>query len=105
MQSSPAAPAGEIRSRTAQLDCMPVYDDMPVRWLSAEQSNSSLIIGDLAMVKLIRHILPGVHPEVEMTRHLTEVGYQNSAPLLGEVRAYCTGWQPLHLHHRAGRHP
>ncbi len=70
---------------TDQLDCMAVTDDMPVRWLSAEQSNSSLIVGDLAMVKLIRHIFPGIHPEVEMTRYLTEVGYQNTAPLLGEV--------------------
>ncbi len=43
---------------------------MPIRWLSAEQSNSSLIVGDLAMIKLIRHIFIGVHPEVEMTRHL-----------------------------------
>ncbi|MBP2549196.1 maltose alpha-D-glucosyltransferase/alpha-amylase [Neorhizobium galegae] len=68
-----------------QLDCMSIADDMPVRWLSAEQSNSSLIIADMAMVKLIRHIFPGIHPEVEMTRYLTEVGYQNTAPLLGEV--------------------
>jgi maltose alpha-D-glucosyltransferase/alpha-amylase len=37
------------------------------------------------MVKLIRHIFPGVHPEVEMTRYLTNVGYQNTAQLLGEV--------------------
>lgn len=70
---------------TEQLDCMSLADDMPVRWLSAEQSNSSLIIADMAMIKLIRHISPGVHPEVEMTRYLTEVRYQNTAPLLGEV--------------------
>ncbi len=70
---------------THQLDGMSIAEDVPVRWLSAEQSNSSLIIADLAMVKLIRHIFPGIHPEVEMTRYLTDVGYQNTAPLLGEV--------------------
>jgi maltose alpha-D-glucosyltransferase / alpha-amylase len=70
---------------TDQLDCMSIADDMPVRWLSAEQSNSSLIIADMAVIKLIRHISAGMHPEVEMTRYLTEVGYQNTAPLLGEV--------------------
>lgn len=70
---------------TDRLDCIDIHDDMPIRWLSAEQSNSSLIVGDLAMVKLIRHILPGIHPEAEMTRYLTEVGYRNTAPLLGEV--------------------
>ncbi|WFU51627.1 maltose alpha-D-glucosyltransferase [Sinorhizobium terangae] len=70
---------------TDLLDRMSMNDDLPVRWLSAEQSNSSLIIGEIAMVKLIRHVLPGVHPEVEMTRHLTEIGYGNTAQLLGEV--------------------
>lgn len=70
---------------TDQLDCMSISDDLPVRWLSAEQSNSSLIIADMAMLKLIRHISPGIHPEAEMTRYLTEVGYKNTAPLLGEV--------------------
>jgi maltose alpha-D-glucosyltransferase/alpha-amylase len=70
---------------TDALDCMGISDDMPVHWLSAEQSNSSLIVGDMAMVKLIRHVLHGIHPEVEMTRYLTELGYSNTAPLLGEV--------------------
>nr|CAD6411423.1 maltose alpha-D-glucosyltransferase [Rhizobium sp. Q54] len=70
---------------TENLDCMGITDEMQVQWLSAEQSNSSLIVGDTAMIKLIRHIFPGVHPEVEMTRYLTKVGYSNTAPLLGEV--------------------
>ncbi|TCU29211.1 trehalose synthase /maltokinase [Rhizobium azibense] len=81
-----AGRAGKIEFLgTAQLDCMSVDDDIQVHWLSAEQSNSSLIVGDMAMVKLIRHIFPGVHPEVEMTRQLTSVGYANTAHLLGEV--------------------
>ncbi|WP_434713891.1 maltose alpha-D-glucosyltransferase (plasmid) [Rhizobium sp. YTUHZ045] len=70
---------------TERLDRLQVTDDMPVHWLSAEQSNSSLIVGDVAMIKLIRHIFPGVHPEVEMTRFLTCAGYDHTAPLLGEV--------------------
>ncbi|MFB9948378.1 maltose alpha-D-glucosyltransferase [Rhizobium puerariae] len=70
---------------TDKLDCLKVSEDMQVHWLSAEQSNSSLILGDMAMVKLIRHVFPGIHPEVEMTRHLTNAGYQNTAQLLGEV--------------------
>jgi maltose alpha-D-glucosyltransferase/alpha-amylase len=42
-------------------------------------------MGDLAMIKLIRRVFAGIHPEAEMTQYLTKVGYQNSAPLLGEV--------------------
>lgn len=79
-------PDGEIRFEgTPELDCMQVTQDASIRWLSAEQSNSSLIIGDLAMIKLVRRVFAGTHPEAEMTQYLTKVGYQNSAPLLGEV--------------------
>jgi maltose alpha-D-glucosyltransferase/alpha-amylase len=70
---------------TDQLDRLALSEDMPVHWLSAEQSNSSLIVGNLAMIKLIRHVFIGIHPEVEMTRYLTEHGYAHTAPLLGEV--------------------
>jgi maltose alpha-D-glucosyltransferase / alpha-amylase len=85
-RSTVATPDGEIRFEgTPQLDCVQVTADAPIRWLSAEQSNSSLIIGDLAMIKLVRRIFPGIHPEAEMTQYLTKVGYQNSAPLLGQV--------------------
>ena len=58
---------------------------MPIRRLSAEQSNSSMILGDAVVLKIIRRINPGIHPEVEMTRHLTAAGYANAPPLLGEV--------------------
>ncbi|MGO6994622.1 maltose alpha-D-glucosyltransferase [Rhizobium leguminosarum] len=70
---------------TEQLDSLDISDELPVHWLSAEQSNSSLLVGDVAMIKLIRHIFPGIHPEVEMTRYLTRAGYDHTAPLLGEV--------------------
>ncbi|KAA0687997.1 maltose alpha-D-glucosyltransferase [Neorhizobium sp. P12A] len=70
---------------TDLLDGLALTDDMPIRWLSAEQSNSSLTVGDAAMIKLIRHVFVGIHPEVEMTRYLTENGYVHTAPLLGEV--------------------
>ena len=56
-----------------------------IRRLAAEQTNSSLIIGDVAVLKLIRRMAPGTHPEAEMTRYLTERGFPNCAALLGEV--------------------
>ncbi|TAX26386.1 maltose alpha-D-glucosyltransferase [Rhizobium leguminosarum] len=70
---------------TEQLDSLDISGELPVHWLSAEQSNSSLLVGNVAMIKLIRHIFPGIHPEVEMTRYLTRAGYDHTAPLLGEV--------------------
>ena len=56
-----------------------------VRWLSAEQSNSSLVIGDAAVLKVIRRVAAGINPEAEITRLLTERGFANTSPLLGEV--------------------
>jgi len=56
------------------------------RWLAAEQSNSSMIIADKGVLKVVRRITPGINPEVEVSRYLTHAGYANTAPLLGEVR-------------------
>ena len=56
-----------------------------IRRLSAEQSNSSWIVGDTLVLKLVRRVLAGIHPEGEMTRLLTERGFGNTAPLFGEV--------------------
>jgi maltose alpha-D-glucosyltransferase/alpha-amylase len=56
-----------------------------IRRLSAEQSNSSIIIGQQVIIKLIRRVMEGINPEVEMVRYLTNAGYANTPPLLGEV--------------------
>lgn len=55
-----------------------------------EQSNSSVILEGKAVLKLIRRVVPGVHPEVEMTRHLGRCGYRNAPQLLGEVQRVLT---------------
>ncbi|WP_421988360.1 maltose alpha-D-glucosyltransferase [Roseococcus sp.] len=77
---------GEIRFLpTSAFESVDIPDDAEIRRLSAEQSNSSLIIGDLAVLKLVRRVTEGISPETEMTRHLTERGFAQTAPLLGEV--------------------
>src|SRR3546814_18955 len=59
--------------------------DAEVRRVATDQSNSSLIVDDKAIVKIIRKLARGRHPEAEMGRYLTDAGYANIAPLLGEV--------------------
>ncbi len=59
--------------------------DAPIRWLSAEQSNSSLIYDDRIVLKLLRRPQPGVQPEVEMGRQLHRQGVTHVAPFLGEI--------------------
>src|SRR6185503_17115552 len=53
---------------------------------SAEQSNTSIVIGDRAILKLFRMLKPGVQPDVEVTRFLTRVGFENTPKLLGSIR-------------------
>jgi maltose alpha-D-glucosyltransferase/alpha-amylase len=60
-------------------------EESDINWLSAEQSNSSLTVGDIAMVKIYRGIAPGEHPEAEMCRYLTAQGFANAPPLFGDV--------------------
>jgi maltose alpha-D-glucosyltransferase/alpha-amylase len=77
---------GEIRfeatQRTRDVAIEPTAE---INWLSAEQSNSSLIVGSAAMLKIFRRIIGGPHPEAEMGRYLTEHGFANTPPLLGEM--------------------
>ncbi|WP_158744716.1 maltose alpha-D-glucosyltransferase [Acidisphaera sp. L21] len=69
-------------SLMAKLD---LAEDAEIRRLSAEQSNSSLIVGDTLVMKVVRRVAAGVHPEGEITRYLTERGFGNTAPLYGEI--------------------
>lgn len=57
-----------------------------IKRLSAEQSNSSLVFGDSMIMKLIRRVMHGINPEVEMVRYLTMNHYAHTPQLLGEVQ-------------------
>ncbi|GAB0118440.1 maltose alpha-D-glucosyltransferase [Acidisoma sp. 7E03] len=77
---------GELQFRPSSLGRTLELSELPeIRRLSAEQSNSSLVVDDQIVLKLLRRVSPGVHPEGEMTRYLTEKGYGNTAPFLGEL--------------------
>jgi maltose alpha-D-glucosyltransferase/alpha-amylase len=82
----PVSSGGVIRfEASAALDTIDFPSDLENRWLSAEQSNSSMIVRERGMLKLFRHLMSGINPELEMGRHLTAIGYTHTPPLLGEV--------------------
>lgn len=59
----------------------------PLRVGSAEQSNTSLVIGDQAILKLFRKLEQGEHPDVELTRFLTlDAKFGHTPALLGVIR-------------------
>ena len=54
--------------------------------IDREQSNSSVIVDSKYVVKVLRRVTAGVHPECEMGRYLADVAhFQNSPALLGTV--------------------
>ncbi|HEY1856552.1 putative maltokinase, partial [Acidocella sp.] len=77
---------GEVICRPSPFLAQVELPDAPeVRRLAAEQSNSSIIVGQKIILKLIRRVMEGINPEVEMVRFLTAAGYANTPKLLGEV--------------------
>jgi len=62
------------------------------RAASAEQSNTSILYGEQAILKLYRHIQRGENPDVEVPRFLTNVGHFQSTPAyLGDLHLASDG--------------
>ncbi|WP_267428383.1 maltose alpha-D-glucosyltransferase [Methylobacterium sp. GC_Met_2] len=71
---------------TSAFDPEVTVDVADIRRLSAEQSNTSIAIGSKMMLKLLRRLQPGIHPEIEVGRFLTEqAGFSNTPALLGTL--------------------
>ncbi|MGN8277592.1 maltose alpha-D-glucosyltransferase [Pseudomonas sp. SMN5] len=88
MQAGTVLPCadGELRFEPAEgLAALNLGNEPEVRYLSAEQSNSSVVVGGNLVLKLIRKVASGVHPELEMSAYLTAAGFSNISPLLGSV--------------------
>jgi maltokinase len=56
---------------------------LEARSVGAEQSNTSIVFDDELILKAFRRLEPGINPELEMLRFLTEHGFANIAALGG----------------------
>ncbi|SDF07699.1 maltokinase [Mycolicibacterium neoaurum] len=63
----------------------------PVRSMGAEQSNTSIVFGDHAIMKAFRRLTPGINPDIELTRALA--GNPHITPLLGSYEIAWDGEQ------------
>jgi maltose alpha-D-glucosyltransferase / alpha-amylase len=91
-------PSGELQfASTVRLASVTLAPDAEIRRSQVEQSNSSIIVGQQVIIKLLRRLHFGIHPEAEMGRYLTERGFQNIAPLLGEFHRVTAEGQLLLL--------
>jgi predicted trehalose synthase len=69
----------------ARTDRLPA-DPGAVRVMRAEQSNTSIVIDDVAMLKWYRRPRAGVQPDLEVTEALARTGFRHVAAPLGVVR-------------------
>ena len=59
---------------------------LPAKTGQAEQSNTNFLYGDKLLMKLFRRLQPGLNPDVEIGRFLTEVArFARVAPFLGTL--------------------
>jgi maltose alpha-D-glucosyltransferase / alpha-amylase len=81
------ADIGEIHfRRTAAFDNAVLPAAPAVRPIGAEQSNSSALIDEYAVLKIYRQLQPGINPEIEIGQYLTErTDFANTPPLLGTI--------------------
>ena len=84
---------GELRFRPTSLFAETSQPERLVaRRLDAEQSNSSILYEDYALLKLYRRLQPGPHPEVEMSRFLVErAGFANTPKPLATLELTLPG--------------
>jgi maltose alpha-D-glucosyltransferase / alpha-amylase len=65
--------------------------DVTGRMMTAEQSNSCVVYGEQAILKLFRRVTPGLNPDLELHRALREVGCTHVAQLLGVLEGSLHG--------------
>jgi maltokinase len=62
-----------------------IPEGLPGDIVSGEQSNTSLIYGSEAILKLFRRLEPGLNPDVEVHAALRNTNNEHIAPLLGHI--------------------
>jgi maltokinase len=75
--------------RSADADRIPVGE--PSLVLTGEQSNTSLIYSDVAILKVFRRLQPGTNPDIEILDALGRRGAQHVPTLLGSVHGEIDG--------------
>jgi maltose alpha-D-glucosyltransferase / alpha-amylase len=71
---------------TKRFMARPIKQPQRIRAVETEQSNSTALVDEDYVVKIYRKLEPGINPEIEMGRFLTDVaGFANTPALLGTV--------------------
>src|SRR4029450_9742431 len=94
----------EIRMRRGAVQSIPTAlfklvrgeEGLEIKRLGGEQSNTSVIYGDRLILKLFRRLQPGVNPDYEVGRQLTErLGYPRAPAVAGALEHRMTAEEPM----------
>jgi maltose alpha-D-glucosyltransferase / alpha-amylase len=88
---------GELRFESTPIYAALADGIEPVQHLGREQSNTSVVLGEKLFLKAYRQAREGVNPDVEMARHLTDVGFRAIAAFAGGVELVRPGSEPTTL--------
>ncbi|PTL80935.1 phosphotransferase [Vitiosangium sp. GDMCC 1.1324] len=74
---------------------------VPVRRLQVEQSNTSVVVAEKVILKVIRKLEPGINPEYEVGRYLaTRTSFRATPTLLGSLQSEGPAGSTLAVAHR-----
>ncbi len=86
-----------VGSRTFAFRQIGIEHPVRAEVLRAEQSNTSVNYGDRMLLKLFRKLEPGVNPDYEIGRYLTEHGFRHAPRVAGAIEYYRGRSEPVTL--------
>ena len=81
--------------RTLAFDAVRGLGALPARRTGGEQSNTSVILGDRVILKLLRRVEPGPNPDVEIGEQLTSRTSFRRAPRVAGALEYEPAGEPI----------
>src|SRR5690606_26319633 len=92
---------GTLVGEAFNAGAIPTSDTPDVRRLGVDQTNTSVVLGEAAILKVIRRMEPGANPEVEIGRTLQErTAFRAMPELLGTLQLDSQGPMTLAVLHR-----
>jgi len=86
--------AGEVDEQGLRFRHLPGVEldtDLTSIVMGSEQSNTSIVFGDAYILKLFRKVAPGLNPDLEITRALSDAGASAVIPPLGWIETDAVG--------------
>lgn len=83
-----------------QIDWAPSADGthLPAPVVSEDTTSAGMTVGDKLFLRVLRHVQPGIHPQVEIGRYLTHrQGFEHVAALVGSLEYRRRGEEPTTL--------